>query len=43
MDKNQINDEEFLSEFPMMMEFPSLVDRPLTERLEMVKLLLSMD
>ena len=43
IDKNQINDEEFLSEFPMMMEFPSLVDRPLTERLEMVKLLLSME
>jgi transcriptional regulatory protein LevR len=42
-DKNQINDEEFLAEFPMMMELPSLVDRPLTERLEMVKLLLSME
>lgn len=42
-DKNQINDEEFLAEFPMMMELPSLVERPLSERMEMVKILLSME
>lgn len=40
-DKAQINDEEFFAEFPMMMEMPSLADRPLTERMEMVKKLLS--
>ena len=40
-DKNQVSDEEFLTEFPMLMELPSLAERPLAERMEMVKVLLS--
>lgn len=38
-DRNQLADE-FLSEFPVQMELPTLADRPLTERLDMVKHLL---
>ncbi|MBQ8627611.1 MAG: PRD domain-containing protein [Agathobacter sp.] len=42
-DKNQLGDEDFLAEFPIMMELPTLVERPLTERMEMVKKLLSLE
>jgi len=38
-DRNQLADE-FLSEFAVQMELPTLAERPLTERLEMVKQLL---
>lgn len=38
-DRNQLADE-FLSEFPVQIELPALAERPLAERLEMVKHLL---
>ncbi|MBE5950423.1 MAG: PRD domain-containing protein [Lachnospiraceae bacterium] len=38
-DRNQLADE-FLSEFPVQIELPTLSERPLSERLEMIKELL---
>lgn len=41
LDKKQIVNEDFFTEFPIMMELPPLAERPLTERLEMVNCFLS--
>lgn len=40
-DKSQITEEDFFEEFPILIELPTLAERPFTERLDMVNRLLS--
>lgn len=42
-DKNQIAEEAFFTEFPILIQLPALAERPLSERMEMVKHLLSLE
>ncbi|MBQ8278735.1 MAG: PRD domain-containing protein [Roseburia sp.] len=42
-DKNQIAEDDFFTEFPIQIQLPTLAERPLSERMEMVKHLFSFE